>query len=154
MFSELVLNPSSILPSMLVGPMISSCTAMMCLRMIASPQSPPTSAASEKFRKKHASGWASTHSTLSCLATRQIPRGGIRFVRWAGTRPTTLHKIRSTNMVDGNAYLVFSILVTCLTNAQVSRSHRCCHSVLWHRPDRHAWINHVSFGRTPRPRLA
>ncbi len=102
--SRLVLNSSSISPFMPVGQMISLYTAMVSLRRIASPQLPPTRAVSEKFRKRHASGWASSHSTLSCSAMRKIPRGGIRFVRWAGTRRTTMQKIRSTNIVNGNAY--------------------------------------------------
>lgn len=96
-----------------VEPLISWCTAMMYLKRIAFPQSPRTSAASEKSRKKHGSGWASTHSTLSCSAMSKILRGGTRFVRWAGTRPTTLQTRRSSDMVDGNAYIVFSIAVTC-----------------------------------------
>jgi len=113
MLSQLIPNSSSILPSMPVGRMILPCTATVSLRRIASPQLPFTSAASEKFRKKHASDWVLSHSTLSCSATRKIPRGGIRFVRWAGTRPTTLRKIRSTNMVDGDAHPLFTISVIC-----------------------------------------
>ncbi|KAI0001684.1 hypothetical protein BJV77DRAFT_1063103 [Russula vinacea] len=38
--------------------------------------------------------------TLSCSATRRIPLGGIRFVRWVGTPPTTLQKIRYPVLID------------------------------------------------------
>ncbi len=104
MVSRLVLNSSSISPFMPVGEMISLYIAMVSLRRIVSPQSPPTRAVSKKFRKRLASGWVSSHGTLSCSVMRKIPRGGIRFVKQAGTRWTTMQKIQSTNMANGNAY--------------------------------------------------